>query len=90
MITGAPEGRRLYNSRLKMERDKKARLLQARLDGYKEGYKEGFKEGKLIGSVRVLQQMLDGVSSRPEELLGLGMERLNALKMELWQRIDRR
>jgi predicted transposase/invertase (TIGR01784 family) len=90
MIARNPEDRRLYNERLKMERDERARLLQARLDGCEEGIEKGIEKGEIIGSVKVLQELLDGVSSTSQELLELGMERLIALEAELRQRMNRR
>jgi len=45
MIAKNPDDRRLYNERLKMERDERARALQAR------------QEGAMIGRVQILQEL---------------------------------
>ena len=71
MIARNPEERRLYNERLKMERDERARNLQAREEGRQEGRQEGElkglqkgrQEGTMIGRIQVLQE-LNGLPSQ--------------------------
>lgn len=75
MIAKNPEERRLYNERLKMERDERARNLQAR------------EEGTMIGRVQMLQE-LNGLSCQSsDELARLGGEELRALETELQQKL---
>ncbi|TVP97934.1 MAG: Rpn family recombination-promoting nuclease/putative transposase [Planctomycetaceae bacterium] len=94
MIAKNPDERRLYNARLKMERDERARNLQARLEGELEGEVkgrlEGRLEGELMGQVKLLQQLLGDSPSGTEELLSLGMQRLTALEQELQKRLRER
>ena len=78
MIARNPDERRLYNERLKLERDERARNLQAR------------EEGELIGRVKLLQSLNDGTPATTEELLRLGTEQLMVLERELQQRLRER
>ena len=79
MIAKNPEERRLYNERLKMERDERARNLQAR--------EEGLQEGTMIGRVQLLQE-LNGLSCQSaDELARLGGEELRVLETELQRRL---
>ena len=82
MIARNPEERRLYNERLKLERDERARNLQAR--------EEGRLEGELVGRVKLLQNLNGDTPTTTEELLGLGMEQLMVLERELQQRLRER
>lgn len=78
MIAKNPDERRLYNERLKLERDERARNLQAR------------EEGDLVGRVKLLQSLNDDTPATTEELLRLGVERLQVLERELQQRLRER
>ncbi len=73
-----PDERRLYNERLKLERDERARNLQTR------------EEGELVGRVKLLQSLNDDVPTTTEELLELDPERLHSLERELQQRLRER
>jgi hypothetical protein len=66
------------NERLKLERDERARNLQAR------------EEGELVGRVKLLQSLNGDAPTTTEELLDLGPERLEALERELQQRLRER
>ena len=82
MIAKNPDERRLYNERLKMERDERARNLQAR--------EEGREEGELLGRIKLLQGLNGDTPATSEELLGLGTDRLLAMERELQQRLRER
>ncbi|WP_164104132.1 Rpn family recombination-promoting nuclease/putative transposase [Candidatus Laterigemmans baculatus] len=86
MIAKDPEERRLYNERLKMERDERARNLQAR----EEGRHEGRQEGELVGRVKLLQSLNGDTPDTTEKLLALGGERLLAMERDLQQRLRER
>jgi len=82
MIAKNPDERRLYNERLKLERDERARNRQAR--------EEGREEGELVGRVKLLQSLNGDAPTTTEELLELDPERLHALEIELQQRLRER
>lgn len=82
MIAKSPDERRLYNERLKVERDERARNLQAR--------EEGRQEGELVGRVKLLQDLNGDAPATTEELLRLGAEQLMVLERELQQRLRER
>jgi len=86
MIAQNPDERRLYNERLKLERDERARNLQAR----EEGRQEGRQEGELIGRVKLLQNLNGDTPAATEELLRLGTDQLLVLERELQQRLRER
>ena len=86
MIAKNPEERRLYNERLKMERDERARNLQAR----EEGRTEGRQEGELVGRVKLLQNLNGDIPGTTDDLLALGTERLLAMEQELQHRLRER
>jgi len=79
MIAKNPDERRLYNERLKLERDERARNLQAR--------EEGREEGELVGRVKLLQSLNGDAPATTQELLELGSGRLQLLERELQQRL---
>jgi predicted transposase/invertase (TIGR01784 family) len=79
MIARNPEERRLYNERLKMERDERARNLQAR--------QEGRQEGALIGRVQILQELSGLPSQSADELAQLSAEDLRVLELELQRKL---
>lgn len=82
MVAKDPDERRLFNERLKMERDERARNLQARA--------EGREEGELVGRVKLLQSLNGDTPGTTEELLALGGERLLAMERDLQQRLRER
>ena len=86
MIARNPDERRLYNERLKLERDERARNLLAR----EEGRQEGRHEGELVGRVKLLQNLSGDTPATTEELLRLGTEQLIVLERELQQRLRER
>jgi hypothetical protein len=82
MIARNPDERRLYNARLKMERDERARNLQAR--------EEGRQEGTLIGRVQLLQELNGLACQTADELARVSVQELGVLEMELKQRLRER
>ena len=78
MIAKNPDERRLYNERLKMERDERARNLQAR------------EEGELVGRIKLLQSLHGDTPATSEELLALGTDWLLTMERELQQRLRER
>ena len=82
MIARNPDERRLYNERLKLERDERARNLQAR--------EEGRQEGELVGRVKLLKSLNGDAPATTDELLRLGTEQLIVLERELQQRLRER
>ena len=82
MIARDPEERRLYNERLKMERDERARNLQAR--------QEGRQEGAMIGRVQILQELNGLTCQSADDLARLSAEELGVLETELQRRLRER
>jgi hypothetical protein len=64
--------------------------VKGRLEGRLEGKMEGRLEGELMGQVKLLQQLLGDSPSGTEELLSLGMQRLEVLEQELRKRLRER
>lgn len=89
-IAKNPNERRLYNERLKMERDERARNLQAREEGRQEGIEEGLRRGAMVGRIQLLQQLSGLASQSADELAGLGLDALAALESELQGRLRER
>lgn len=73
-----PEERRLHNERLKMERDERARNLQARA--------EGFQLGAAVERVQLLRELTGKDRGSAEELAALGASQLAALAEKLQRR----
>ena len=98
MIGKNPGEGRFYNERLKIERDARARYLQAREDGWQEGLQKGRqealeedrREGELLGGIKLLQSLLGDTPATSEELLELGIDRLRVLERELRERLRER
>lgn len=90
MIARNPEERQLYDDRLKAERDEWARTEQAKLEGLMEGRVEGRMEGETTRQARlvaVLQGLIGDPVQTEEELVGLGLERLEEMESRLQQRL---
>ena len=86
MIARNPEERRLSDARLKMERDERARILQAR----QEGREEDERRGMIVGRIQLLQR-LSGLAEQPAgELVGLDLDALSAIENDLQQRLRTR
>jgi len=106
MIAKNPDERRFYNERLKMERDERARNLQALEDGREEGLEKGeiighkkgreegeiigVKKGEIIGSVRALQEFCGLACQSSAELAQLSRDELAAIENELRRRLRER
>ncbi len=95
MIAKNPDERRLYNERLKMERDERARNLQAReevrqegeLKGLQKGRQEGLQEGATIGRIQVLREINGLPSQSADELANRSADELLALEAELQRKL---
>ena len=94
MIAKNPEERRLYDERLKMERDERARNLQAReegqMEGLQKGLQEGRQEGAMTGRIQVLQELNGLPPQSADDLAGRTAEELLALEAELQQKLRAR
>ena len=86
MIAKNPDERRFYNERLKMERDERARNLQA----LEDGREEGLEKGEIIGSVRRLQEFCGLARQSAAELAQLSRDELAAIENELLRRYRER
>jgi len=82
MIAKNPDERRFYNERLKMERDERARNLQA--------LEDGLEKGEIIGRVRMLQEFCGVACQSAAELARLSRDELAAIKNELLRRYRER
>lgn len=90
MIARNPEERKLYDDRLKAERDEWARSEQAKLEGRMEGRMEGRIEGRIEGQARlvaVLQGLVGDPVQTSERLAALEMDELQRMESELQQRL---
>lgn len=86
MIARNPEERKLYDDRLKAERDEWARSEQAKLEGRMEGRIEGRIEGQ-ARLVAVLQGLVGDPVQTSERLAALEMDELQRMESELQQRL---
>lgn len=98
MISLDPAEQRLYEDRLKVQRDERARLAGARREGEERGEARGEARGKalglrrgiLLGQIDLLQRMLGLTPPKPDELLDASEEELSrtveALQIQLAQR----
>ena len=86
MISRDPDQRRLYEERLKFERDVKAKEEFAR----QQGLEQGLEQGEPIGKVIVLAELLGDVPPARSELRKLSPDELNKLRERLQQRLRER
>ena len=91
MIQRTPQQRDQYELRLKAQRDHRARLQQARMEGKAEGKAEGeaigAARGEAIGTVKALRAVL-GIE--PTSLDGLSLEQLTAMASDLQRKVRER
>ncbi len=90
MIARNPEEKRLYEARLKFQRDEQARLEYAIEEGEIKGKIKGKIEGKIEGKITAFQEILELPLSKPEELAAMTPEELASLTSELQQLIRNR
>lgn len=88
MIARDPEQRSLYEARLKVERDARAKCDYAMQQGMHEGMQQGRLEGRAIGKVMVLRDLLQETSPTDDELLGYSMDRLTELEADFRRRLQ--
>lgn len=91
MISRNPQERSLYEARLKVERDARAKLdyamREGREEGRVEGLQEGFSRGSTAGKVELLRNLLELSSPTDEELRELPLETLRAIQVDLERRL---
>ncbi|MGB7328417.1 MAG: Rpn family recombination-promoting nuclease/putative transposase [Rubripirellula sp.] len=91
MIQRTPQQRAQYELRLKAQRDDRARLQQARIEGRTEGRTEGRAEGEAIGQARGRIELLrELLGAKPESLVGLTLDRLAVLESDLQRQLRER
>ena len=91
MIARDPEQRRLYEDRLKMERDARANIDYALYEGRERGREEGREEGERIGEIRgkvkVLRDLLQEMLPTDEELKQYSQQQLSDLEVDFRRRL---
>ena len=91
MIQRTPQERSQYEQRLKVQRDDRAKIQQARTEGRAEGMAEGKAEGmakgEAVGIIKALRGVL-GIDAT--ELDGLSLEQLSALASDLQRQVRER
>jgi flagellar biosynthesis/type III secretory pathway protein FliH len=85
-IAAKTEDRRMYDQRLKAQRDYQWGLDSAR----EEGREEGWESGELAGRIRVLQQLLGEESSSTEGLRERTRSELSTILADLQERLRSR
>ncbi len=98
MIARDPQQRSLYNQRLKMQMDEKARLQAAIAEGEARGQAigeargeaRGREQGQAMGRVRLLEQLLGLPESSPEVLEQQSLSELAATEADLQRRLRER
>lgn len=75
MISLDPTEQRLYEERLKVQRDERSRLAGAR--------REGEARGRLLGQIELLRRMLGLTEFVPNEFLGASVDDLNRIVGDL-------
>ncbi len=93
MIARDPEQRSLYDARLKMERDARAKLDFAREEGIQQGLEQGLERGRLNERIRIVQVLRDIVgdeSPKDSELTLLSLDDLAAFESEFQRRLRER
>ncbi len=82
MIAKSPKERELYEARLKLQRDERARLKAAE--------DQGLAKGETTGQVKLLQRLLGLPVSPSEELAGKPYEELRHMLSELERQYEER
>jgi predicted transposase/invertase (TIGR01784 family) len=97
MIQRNPHERRLYQARLKAQRDAISNLEEAYQKGLSEGKSKGEMKGELKGKieserrfVRMLQELLNLPTSSDEDLANLSLEALKQLTSDLQSQLRQR
>ncbi len=89
MISRDPNQRRLYEARLKMERDARATLAYAREEGREEGREES-KRQERCRTVKILRDIAGDSVPTDDELLSLSLDDLALIELELQCRLRER
>ena len=95
MIQRTPQERSQYEQRLKVQRDDRAKIQQARTEGRAEGMAEGKAEGKAEGmakgeAVGIIKALRGVLGIDATELDGLSLEQLSALASDLQRQVRER
>jgi predicted transposase/invertase (TIGR01784 family) len=90
MIARDPEQRSLYETRLKAERDARAKFEYAREEGHKEGHKEGEVVGEVRGKVKILRDLLHETFPTDTELQTYTLEQLAHVELSFQHRLRER
>ena len=101
-IAGKTEDRRMYDQRLKAQRDYQWGLDSAREEGLEEGIEkgreegmekgreEGWEGGELAGKIQILQELLGQESSTTERLRERTIDELSTMLADLQERLRSR
>ncbi|WP_442506401.1 Rpn family recombination-promoting nuclease/putative transposase [Novipirellula sp. SH528] len=97
MISRDPDQRRLYEERLKFERDVRANLDFARQEARQEGLQEGRQEGLEVGkreerirTIKMLREIAGIASPSNENLSNLSLDELALIEQDIQQRLRKR
>jgi flagellar biosynthesis/type III secretory pathway protein FliH len=97
-IAAKTEDRKMYDQRLKAQRDYQWGLdsareegrEQGREEGREEGRQEGWQRGELAGKIQLLQQLLGEESSSTESLRERTISELSTMVADLQERLRSR
>ncbi|MEI8018304.1 MAG: hypothetical protein WCH39_08875 [Schlesneria sp.] len=100
-VAKTPDQKRLYEARLKFQRDEAARALaseisrkegreEGREEGRVEGREEGIEIGELFGRIKTLQWYFGATESTREELSECSEEQLKTLLKQLQDQLRNR
>lgn len=90
MISRTPEQQRLYDARLKFQRDEAARLEFARNQGRDQALREGEDKGRVEGRVVLLQELLGVSVPTSAELANYDLQQLAELADQLQRQLRHR
>ncbi len=90
MIARDPDQRSLYEARVKMERDSRAKLDYALKQGREQGLEQGLKQGEAIGRVLALRDLLLETSPTNDQLQTYTLDQLAQLEIDLRHRLRER
>ena len=91
MISKSPEDRQFYEDRMKFLMDQEGLMIAARMEGMELGIEKGREEGKLLGQLKVYQQLLGQPETSSTELQQLSLSELANIIADLQQQLrDRR
>ena len=89
VVAKTPDQKRLYEARLKFQRDEAARA-RASENAREEGREEGIGIGELFGRIKTLQGLVGATESTREELSECSEEQLKTLLEKLRDQLRNR